>query len=120
MGTATGDRRLASSQPEVRADGRRAPLGDRGPEIVRGIAIVLWVVVFSVLVHLRQSRIWTVDYDMGIHDQSVWLLAHFRGFSTVRGLQVFGHHATRDRAHVGHDQSRSPESRRAQARFDAG
>ena len=31
---------------------------------------------------------------MGIHDQSVWLLAHLRGFITVRGLQVFGHHAT--------------------------
>ncbi len=31
---------------------------------------------------------------MGIHDQSIWLLAHLRGFMTVRGLQVFGHHAT--------------------------
>ena len=49
---------------------------------------------FSVLVYLKHDRFASVDFDMGIHDQSVWLLAHFRGFLTVRGLQVFGHHAT--------------------------
>src|SRR5262249_42289538 len=75
--------------------GRRGALR---PGVLAGATLaaltLVWIVVFSVLVHLRQSRLWTVDYDMGIHDQSVWLLAHFRGFSTIRGLQVFGHHAT--------------------------
>jgi uncharacterized membrane protein len=53
-----------------------------------------WVVTFGVLVVRRHHGFWDLDFDMGIHDQSVWLLAHGRGFITVRGLQVFGHHAT--------------------------
>jgi uncharacterized membrane protein len=53
-----------------------------------------WIVTFAVLVVRRHDGFWDVDFDMGIHDQSVWLLAHGRGFVTVRGLQVFGHHAT--------------------------
>ena len=69
-------------------------LGDRAPEVVLGIAIVLWALTFSILVYLKHDRFASVDFDMGIHDQSIWLLAHFRGFMTVRGLQVFGHHAT--------------------------
>lgn len=56
--------------------------------------MVVWVVTFSVLVWLKHDRFASVDFDMGIHDQSIWLLAHFRGFMTVRGLPVFGHHAT--------------------------
>jgi uncharacterized membrane protein len=94
MGTATGDRRIARSRPAVGAGERRVPLGDRAPEIVLGIAMVVWAVTFSVLVYLKHDRFASVDFDMGIHDQSIWLLAHLRGFMTVRGLQVFGHHAT--------------------------
>ena len=56
--------------------------------------LAAWVVTFSVLVVRRHHGFWDIDFDMGIHDQSVWLLAHGRGFLTVRGLQVFGHHAT--------------------------
>jgi uncharacterized membrane protein len=59
-----------------------------------GAAMAVWVVTFSVLVWLKHDRFASVDFDMGIHDQSIWLLAHLRGFMTVRGLQVFGHHAT--------------------------
>ena len=61
---------------------------------VLGAAIALWIVTFGVLVVLRQDRFASFDFDMGIHDQSIWLLAHGRGFLTVRGLPVFGHHAT--------------------------
>jgi len=61
---------------------------------VLGAVMVVWVLTFSVLVWLKHDRFASVDFDMGIHDQSIWLLAHFRGFMTVRGLQVFGHHAT--------------------------
>src|SRR5262245_44525610 len=53
-----------------------------------------WIVTFGVLVVRRHHGFWDVDFDMGIQDQSIWLLAHGRGFMTVRGLQVFGHHAT--------------------------
>jgi uncharacterized membrane protein len=56
--------------------------------------VTTWVVTFSVLVVRRHHGFWDIDFDMGIHDQSVWLLSEGRGFLTVRGLQVFGHHAT--------------------------
>src|SRR5262245_48250739 len=68
--------------------------GSSAPIVVLGLGIAVWVATFSVLVYLKHDRFASVDFDMGIHDQSVWLLAHFRGFLTVRGLQVFGHHAT--------------------------
>ncbi|HUV09625.1 MAG TPA: DUF2079 domain-containing protein [Acidimicrobiia bacterium] len=56
------------------------------------VVALVWIVVFSVLVVRRHEGFWDFDFDMGIQDQSVWLLARGRGFLTVRGLQVFGHH----------------------------
>lgn len=53
-----------------------------------------WAVTFAVLVVRRHHGFWDLAFDMGIHDQSVWLLAHGHDFMTVRGLDVFGHHAT--------------------------
>jgi uncharacterized membrane protein len=63
-------------------------------ELVLALAIVVWVVTFAVLVVRRQERFWSVDFDMGIYDQAIWLLARGKSFITVRGLPVFGHHAT--------------------------
>ncbi len=62
--------------------------------VVLALAVTAWIVTFGRLVVMKHYRFSSLDFDMGIHDQSVWLLAHFRGFLTVRGLQVFGHHAT--------------------------
>ena len=50
--------------------------------------------VFGRLVVLRHDHWRTIDFDLGIHDQSIWLLSRFKDFVTVRGLPVFGHHAT--------------------------
>jgi uncharacterized membrane protein len=73
-------------------------LRDRAAEepalVVLLIAILTWIVVFGRLVVLRHNRFRTIDFDLGIHDQSIWLLAHLKSFDTVRGLPVFGHHAT--------------------------
>jgi uncharacterized membrane protein len=57
-------------------------------------AMVLWIVIFGRLVVLRHHHWRTIDFDLGIHDQSIWLLSRFKDFVTVRGLPVFGHHAT--------------------------
>jgi len=54
----------------------------------------VWSVVFSRLVLQRHARFRTIDFDLGIHDQSIWLLSRFTDFCTVRGLPVFGHHAS--------------------------
>ncbi len=62
--------------------------------VVLGIAIVLWIAVFGVLVWRRQVLYGTIDFDLGIHDQSIWQLSRGHWFTTVRGLPIFGHHAT--------------------------
>ncbi len=45
------------------------------------------------LIIRRHNQFDTFDFDLGIHDQSIWLLAHGKVFNTVCGLPVFGHHA---------------------------
>ncbi len=62
--------------------------------IVLGVAILLWIVVFGVLVWRRHELYGTIDFDLGIHDQSIWQLSRGHWFTTVRGLPIFGHHAT--------------------------
>jgi uncharacterized membrane protein len=91
--TRTAEHPPAVPVPHLRRN-RLLRRSDVAAEAVLAAAIVIWAVTFSVLVYLKHERFASVDFDMGIHDQSVWLLAHFRGFLTVRGLQVFGHHAT--------------------------
>jgi len=62
------------------------------PRVVLALAIGLFVVVFGRLVVLRHERFGSFDFDLGIYDQAVWLLANGHGFDTVRGLGVFGNH----------------------------
>ncbi|MEZ5322120.1 MAG: DUF2079 domain-containing protein [Microthrixaceae bacterium] len=73
---------------------------DRWPWLRRRLPFALTValclsyfVVFEQLVWLRHSHYGTFDYDLGMYDQGIWQLAHGRGFMTVRGMHVFGHHA---------------------------
>ena len=56
-------------------------------------AVTLWVVVVTRLVVHRHNMFATFDFDLGIHDQSLWLLSKGQWFNTVCGLPVFGHHA---------------------------
>lgn len=56
-------------------------------------AILAWIWIVGRLVVHRHNSYATFDFDLGIHDQSLWLLAHGKWFNTVCGLPVFGHHA---------------------------
>ncbi len=96
METATGDRPSARSERKGPRERKAEPdrHGHLAAEVVLGVGVLAWMLTFSILVYLKHDRFASVDFDMGIHDQSIWLLAHLRGFMTVRGLQVFGHHAT--------------------------
>jgi len=79
----------------VRGPRSRRALGHPHPAVIAlAIAITVWIITFAVLVVRRQDRFWSVDFDMGIYDQAVWLLARGHDFITVRGLPVFGHHAS--------------------------
>lgn len=63
------------------------------PETILGGAVVWWIVVVGRLVMQRHNTYGTFDFDLGIHDQHLWLLAHGKWFNTVCGMNVFGHHA---------------------------
>jgi hypothetical protein len=63
------------------------------PQVVLGVLLLWYAATFGQLVWLRHSHYGTFDYDLGMYDQAVWLLSRGRGFMTVRGMQVFGHHA---------------------------
>ncbi|MCZ7530436.1 MAG: DUF2079 domain-containing protein [Acidimicrobiia bacterium] len=72
----------------------RATFGVLGPRIVLGSLILVWVAVFGVLVWQRHDRFGTFGFDLGIFDQTAYLLSRLDSqFITVRGLDVFGHHA---------------------------
>jgi uncharacterized membrane protein len=63
------------------------------PQILLAVLVLWYFATFEQLVWLRQAHFGTFDYDLGMYDQAVWLLSRGRGFMTVRGMQVFGHHA---------------------------
>jgi uncharacterized membrane protein len=53
-----------------------------------------WAVAMGVLIVRQHNHFATLAFDLGIYDQATWLTAHGQQFSTVRGLAVFGHHAS--------------------------
>ena len=85
---------LADVRPDRAANRLAVRIRDEPAAAILGVAMAVWVAVFSFLVILRHDRYRTIDFDLGIHDQAIWLLAHGQSFDTVRGLPVFGHHAT--------------------------
>lgn len=83
---------IARLQAAVEWLDRRRPRN--APVVLLVLAIVGWVAFFSLHVYWRQDRFGTADHDLGIWDQAVWLLSEGRSFITVRGLHVFGFHAS--------------------------
>jgi uncharacterized membrane protein len=71
---------------------------DVAPSLVRpatalAAAIAIYVAVFGTLTWAQQSNFGTFGFDMGIHDQAIWLLSRFRWpFDTIVGLPYFAHH----------------------------
>lgn len=80
---------LAGAAGIVRRGGRWAT-----PQRCLVACVVVWCSTFGVLVCLRHARFASFDFDAGIFDQAIWLLAHGETFITVRGLDVFGQHAS--------------------------
>lgn len=78
----------------ARASLERAAPWVPAPTSLLVAAVVFWCAVFGMLVYLRHSRFGSHDLDMGIYDQALWLVSRGRQFMTVRGLNVFGQHAS--------------------------
>jgi uncharacterized membrane protein len=63
--------------------------------VLLGGMILLFVASFAWLTWLTHARFGTFGFDLGIFDQGVWLLSRFRDpFVTIRGLPLFGDHAS--------------------------
>ena len=55
--------------------------------------VATYVAVLGVLTWRQHARFGTFGFDLGIHDQGIWLLSQLeRPFVTVRGLHYLGHH----------------------------
>jgi uncharacterized membrane protein len=64
------------------------------PEGVLAILVVAWSIEFIKLPMERFHRWGTFGFDLGIYDQGTWLLSRGKDpFVTIRGLELFGHHA---------------------------
>ena len=62
------------------------------PLVFIALLVANWLKVFVPLAIDQHRNYFTSDFDLGIFDQATWLLAHGRGFITVRGLPFLGHH----------------------------
>ena len=64
------------------------------PEGVLAVLVIVWSAEFIRLPMLRYDRFGTFGFDLGIYDQGTWLLSRGKDpFVTIRGLELFGHHA---------------------------
>ncbi len=82
----------ADAQPPTRL--RRLIGGWGPPEAALAALVGLWSFEFIRLPMLRYDRFGTFGFDLGIYDQGTWLLSRTRDpFVTIRGLELFGHHA---------------------------
>lgn len=77
----------------LRENPRVAGIVRTAPLYLLSFAVLWWILLVGRLVIQRHNSYATFDFDLGIHDQSLWLLAHGKWFNTVCGLNVFGHHA---------------------------
>lgn len=59
--------------------------------LLAAIALI-WTALIGTMVWRRHQYFGSFDYDMGIFDQTIWLLARGKTFITVRGLDFWGHH----------------------------
>jgi uncharacterized membrane protein len=85
---------IVDTTPTPGDDTPRRSRGSRLPEAVLVALIALWCFEFIRLPMLRYDRFRTFGFDLGIYDQGTWLLSRGKDpFVTIRGLEIFGHHA---------------------------
>ncbi len=64
------------------------------PERVVFVAVLAFAWFYVRHVGLRHSQFGSFDYDLGLWDQYIWLMAHGESFNTIRGLHNYGFHAS--------------------------
>jgi uncharacterized membrane protein len=85
---------VAEEPAEGVHDGGTASRSWPWPELVLAVLVVLWSFEFIRLPMRRYDQFRTFGFDLGIYDQGTWLLSRGKDpFVTIRGLEIFGHHA---------------------------
>ena len=83
----------ATDEDETAAAETAGLAGRRGPELVLAALVWAYVAVFGTLTWRHHGAYGTFGFDMGIHDQGIWLTSRFvEPFVTVRGMNYYGHH----------------------------
>src|SRR4051812_13512267 len=62
------------------------------PLALAAATVMFWLSEFVPLAIRQQRNHATFDYDLGIFDQTAWLLSRGQGFITLRGRPFLGHH----------------------------
>src|SRR6266498_3711439 len=89
--------REATGGKAVRARLAAAPRlpGTTLGQIALGLVFAVFVGIFVAQTWALHRHFGTYGFDVGIYDQGTWLLSRFRApFVTVRGLNLFGEHAS--------------------------
>lgn len=81
-----------TSSPDYRALAHRLR-GIGWPRVILAMAMGIYAATFTMLLIKRHNYFGTFDFDQGIFDQGIWLVAHGHSFITIRGLDFWGHHA---------------------------
>ncbi|HEX7166824.1 MAG TPA: DUF2079 domain-containing protein [Acidimicrobiales bacterium] len=69
------------------------PRRERVAGVVLAAMVGGYVAVFGLLTWRQQTNYGTFGFDMGLHDQGIWLTSKFVSpFVTVRGMNYYGHH----------------------------
>ena len=89
-----GHRRSTRSAAQGSSSGCRRRFRDEPALLGLAVIVLVWFVVFERLVWNRHAAFATFDFDLGHHDQAIWLLSRGKGFITVSGMPVLGHHFT--------------------------
>ncbi|MFH1054953.1 MAG: DUF2079 domain-containing protein [Candidatus Altiarchaeota archaeon] len=84
----TRKRRKTAKKPRHRIPGWVAP----------GVMLIMtlgYATVFTATTLNEHNKLWYGNFDLGVPDQGIWLLSRFETpFLTVRGLHLFGDHAS--------------------------
>jgi uncharacterized membrane protein len=97
MTVQAGPTRLPTHRPSPAVARHRwaATLVRAGPILVLAGMIAVFVATFVWMTWRSHASFGTFGFDLGIFDQGVWLLSRFRDpFVTIRGLPLFGDHAS--------------------------
>lgn len=83
---------MAAPDGEIETPERDRTAASVAPVLLAAM-VGFYVAIFGFLTWRQHANYGTFGFDMGLHDQGIWLTSRFREpFVTVRGMNYYGHH----------------------------